>query len=315
MSSGYTPLPPDGRPPEALVPEARPRRHGVAQAVFGTVAVLGLGEVGYESYNAYTESSLSVRTAVALAVGGLCVVASVFGFFYARENRQEVVSPLREVRVDDLTGVSRVVEGVLSENKILVAVEENPQERLIKQILAIQAFYKNRLEEKERESQELSRALQEKSRQPLPLETEMEEVGSDVEMRKLQRELARAKEDMEELTSRNERLQQFLVESNQQFEEYDKQIIELQRLNEQMALLKDSNPKALADLSQKAGEIISVLRQSSLSRTNSSIRQSSLSRTNTSIRRSSISSTGSSPVLSPFKPTGGHNSLDDSLLE
>jgi hypothetical protein len=303
MSAGYKPLPPDARPPEALVPAAMPRRHGVAQAAFGTVAVLGLGEIGYESYNAYAESSLSVRTAVALGVGALCVVASVFGFFYARENRQEVVSPLLEVRVDDLTGVSRVVEGVLREDQIVVAADENPKERLIKQILAIQAFYKNRLEENERKSQELSRALQEKSRQPLPLETEMEEVGSDVEMRKLQRELTRAKEDMEELISKNERLQQFLVESDQRFEEYDKQIIELQRLNEQMALLKDSNPKALAELSQEAGAIISVLRQSSLSRTN------------TSIRRSSISSTGSSPVLSPFKPTGGHNSLDDSLLE
>lgn len=303
MSAGYTPLPPDARPPEALVPEARPRRHNVAQAAFGTVAVLGLGEIGYESYNAYAESSLSVRTVVALAVGGLCVLGSVFGFFYARENRQQVVSPLREVHVDDLSGVSSVVERVIREDQILVAVEENPKERLIKQILAIQAFYKTRLEEKERASQELTRALQEKSRQPLPSETEMEEVGSDVEMRKLRRDLERAKEDIQELTSQNERLQQFLVESDQRFEEYDKQIIELQRLNEQMALLKDSNPKALAELSQEAGAIISVLRQSSLSRTN------------TSIRRASISSTGSSPVLSPFKPTGGHNSLDDSLLE
>lgn len=303
MSAGYRPLHPDGRPPEALVPEARPRRHGVAQAVFGTVAVLGLGEIAYESYNAYEESALSVRTAVALGVGALCVVASVFAFFYARENRQQVVSPLREVHVDDLSGVSSVVERVIREDQILVAVEENPKERLIKQILAIQAFYKTRLEEKERASQELTRALQEKSRQPLPSETEMEEVGSDVEMRKLRRDLERAKEDIQELTSQNERLQQFLVESDQRFEEYDKQIIELQRLNEQMVLLKDSNPKALAELSQEAGAIISVLRQSSLSRTN------------TSIRRSSISSTGSSPVLSPFKPTGGHNSLDDSLLE
>lgn len=237
----------------SLLPSSGVRSYIPDSVGYGAGLVTSLGAGAYQGFEIFTSSaSPTVQTWVCVAVTTGLAVQSIFGFVRTYQHKNVAYVPLTEVRVaptheesPDLTQLHATVDQIFNQLglnneasrqlSIQEGVAESPQNRLVRQILAITLHYQQKIGQYEseiRQIEPLRRRVQELEAEGkrqlkfLPL-TELAETTAAA---KLERELKRAQEELTSTLQKVARLEETIVDLERDAEFKASQIQTLQGL-------------------------------------------------------------------------------------